>query len=71
MMILLIYQMGSITNHLQLENQIKTMEVVQRPGVIINIGSASGLYPMYFDPIYSGAKGLLFVLLVSFPRLFW
>lgn len=36
---------------------IKTMEVVQRPGVIINIGSASGLYPMYFDPIYSGAKG--------------
>ncbi|XP_042392254.1 prostaglandin reductase-3-like [Zingiber officinale] len=27
------------------------------PGVIINMGSASGLYPMYADPIYSGTKG--------------
>jgi len=36
------------------------MEAAKRPGVIINLGSASGLYPMFFDPIYSGSKGLLF-----------
>lgn len=36
---------------------IKTMEAAQKPGVIINMGSASGLYPMYSDPIYSGSKG--------------
>lgn len=36
---------------------IKTMEAMRRPGVIINMGSASGLYPMYNDPIYSGSKG--------------
>ncbi|KAL1337060.1 hypothetical protein HN51_031546 [Arachis hypogaea] len=36
---------------------IKTMEAAKRPGVIINLGSASGLYPMYADPIYSGSKG--------------
>ncbi|KAE9607270.1 putative 15-hydroxyprostaglandin dehydrogenase (NAD(+)) [Lupinus albus] len=36
---------------------IKTMEAAKRPGAIINLGSASGLYPMYFDPIYSGSKG--------------
>ncbi|KAL5705428.1 15-hydroxyprostaglandin dehydrogenase (NAD(+)) [Ranunculus cassubicifolius] len=29
----------------------------KRPGVIINMGSASGLYPMYADPVYSGSKG--------------
>ncbi|KAL5201731.1 hypothetical protein ABZP36_036085 [Zizania latifolia] len=28
----------------------------KKPGVIINIGSAAGLYPMNFDPIYSGTK---------------
>uniref|UniRef100_A0A0D9XEI8 Enoyl reductase (ER) domain-containing protein n=1 Tax=Leersia perrieri TaxID=77586 RepID=A0A0D9XEI8_9ORYZ len=28
----------------------------KKPGVIINIGSAAGLYPMKFDPIYSGTK---------------
>ncbi|RDX57695.1 15-hydroxyprostaglandin dehydrogenase [NAD(+)], partial [Mucuna pruriens] len=36
---------------------IKTMEAAKRPGVIINLGSASGLYPMVADPIYSGSKG--------------
>ncbi|PQQ04395.1 prostaglandin reductase-3 [Prunus yedoensis var. nudiflora] len=36
---------------------IKTMQAVQKPGVIINMGSASGLYPLYSDPIYSGSKG--------------
>ncbi|XP_057417183.1 uncharacterized protein LOC130711530 isoform X2 [Lotus japonicus] len=36
---------------------IKTMEAAKRPGAIINLGSASGLYPMYADPIYSGSKG--------------
>lgn len=36
------------------------MEAAKRPGAIINLGSASGLYPMYADPIYSGSKGLSF-----------
>ncbi|PON69113.1 Polyketide synthase, enoylreductase domain containing protein [Parasponia andersonii] len=36
---------------------IKTMQAAKRPGVIINLGSSAGLYPMYFDPIYSGSKG--------------
>ncbi|PRQ23047.1 putative 15-hydroxyprostaglandin dehydrogenase (NAD(+)) [Rosa chinensis] len=36
---------------------IKTMQAMQKPGVIINMGSASGLYPMINDPIYSGSKG--------------
>lgn len=36
------------------------MAALKRPGVIINLGSASGLYPMYVDPIYSGSKGLSF-----------
>ncbi|XP_051136817.1 uncharacterized protein LOC127255355 [Andrographis paniculata] len=36
---------------------IRVMEESEKPGVIINVGSASGLYPMYADPIYSGSKG--------------
>ncbi|KAI3769872.1 hypothetical protein L6452_00986 [Arctium lappa] len=36
---------------------IKIMEAAKRPGVVINMGSASGLYPMITDPIYSAAKG--------------
>lgn len=36
---------------------IKAMEAAQKPGVIINMGSASGLYPMYTDPIYAATKG--------------
>ncbi|CDY32846.1 BnaC08g02680D [Brassica napus] len=36
---------------------IKAMKGKQKPGVIINMGSAAGLYPMSFDPIYSAAKG--------------
>ncbi|KAL3538883.1 hypothetical protein ACH5RR_002249 [Cinchona calisaya] len=36
---------------------IQTMQAARKPGVIINIGSASGLYPMYNDPIYSASKG--------------
>lgn len=29
-----------------------------RGGLILNIGSAAGLYPMQFGPIYSASKGL-------------
>ncbi|XP_052192327.1 uncharacterized protein LOC127801350 isoform X2 [Diospyros lotus] len=36
---------------------IQTMKAAKKPGVIINMGSASGLYPMYADPIYSASKG--------------
>ncbi|GMJ05602.1 hypothetical protein like AT1G49670 [Hibiscus trionum] len=36
---------------------IKTMQALQKPGVIINMGSSSGLYPMFLDPVYSGSKG--------------
>ncbi|KAF2321211.1 hypothetical protein GH714_035584 [Hevea brasiliensis] len=36
---------------------IKAMKAAQKPGVIINLGSASGLYPLYTDPIYTGSKG--------------
>ncbi|CAI9786321.1 unnamed protein product [Fraxinus pennsylvanica] len=36
---------------------IQTMQQAKKPGVIINLGSASGLYPMYADPIYSASKG--------------
>ncbi|XWS39962.1 hypothetical protein CRYUN_Cryun18bG0099300 [Craigia yunnanensis] len=33
------------------------MQALQKPGVIINMGSSAGLYPMYLDPIYAGSKG--------------
>lgn len=33
------------------------MRSKNKPGVVVNMGSASGLYPMYFDPVYSGTKG--------------
>ncbi|XP_073103649.1 uncharacterized protein [Elaeis guineensis] len=36
---------------------IQTMLSTKKPGVIINLGSASGLYPWYADPIYSATKG--------------
>ncbi|MCD7468176.1 hypothetical protein HAX54_006126 [Datura stramonium] len=36
---------------------IQAMQTARKPGVIINLGSASGLYPMYADPIYSASKG--------------
>ncbi|XP_073103687.1 uncharacterized protein [Elaeis guineensis] len=36
---------------------IQTMLSTKKPGVIINLGSASGLYPLYADPIYSATKG--------------
>ncbi|PWA79250.1 Alcohol dehydrogenase, C-terminal [Artemisia annua] len=36
---------------------IKIMEAAKKPGVIINMGSAAGLYPMITDPIYSSTKG--------------
>lgn len=48
--------------------QIKTMQAMQKPGVIINMGSASGLYPMVIDPIYSGSKGMFF--LIAFSLIF-
>ena len=38
------------------------MQAAKKPGVIINMGSSSGLYPMYNDPIYSASKGLMVVL---------
>ncbi|KAG9450919.1 hypothetical protein H6P81_010884 [Aristolochia fimbriata] len=36
---------------------IDTLQASGRRGVILNLGSASGLYPMYADPIYSATKG--------------
>ncbi|KAK4740015.1 hypothetical protein R3W88_003712 [Solanum pinnatisectum] len=36
---------------------IQAMQTAQKPGVIINLGSSSGLYPMYTGPIYSATKG--------------
>lgn len=36
---------------------IQSMRALKKPGVIINVGSASGLYPMFADPIYAGTKG--------------
>lgn len=38
--------------------QIQAMRVLKKPGVIINLGSAAGLYPMFADPIYSATKGM-------------
>ncbi|CAA0282196.1 unnamed protein product [Arabidopsis thaliana] len=35
---------------------IKAMKAKQKPGVIINMGSAAGLYPMPIDPIYAASK---------------
>lgn len=54
--------------------QIQKMQETRKPGVIINVASASGLYPLYTDPIYSGSKGLLFFAsrytwyFIAFPR---
>ncbi|XP_062091740.1 uncharacterized protein LOC133797735 [Humulus lupulus] len=36
---------------------IKIMQAAKKPGVIINLGSSAGLYPMFFDPAYSASKG--------------
>ncbi|KAI3675295.1 hypothetical protein L1987_84884 [Smallanthus sonchifolius] len=36
---------------------IKIMEAARKPGVIINMGSAAGLYPSVTDSIYSASKG--------------
>lgn len=36
---------------------VQCMQSAQKPGVIINMGSAAGLYPMAIDPIYSASKG--------------
>ncbi|KAH0451428.1 hypothetical protein IEQ34_018727 [Dendrobium chrysotoxum] len=44
---------------------ILNMRSAKRPGVVINIGSASGLYPMYAEPIYSGSKGILVIVYVG------
>ncbi|KAF4382451.1 hypothetical protein G4B88_011403 [Cannabis sativa] len=35
---------------------VKVMQGAKKPGVIINLGSSAGLYPMYFDPAYSASK---------------
>ncbi|PQQ04396.1 zinc-binding alcohol dehydrogenase domain-containing protein 2-like [Prunus yedoensis var. nudiflora] len=49
--------MSCVEDYLEPLLLIKTMQAVQKPGVIINMGSAAGLYPLYGDPIYSGSKG--------------
>ncbi|TYH29407.1 hypothetical protein ES288_A01G008900v1 [Gossypium darwinii] len=36
---------------------IKTMQAQQKPGVIINVGSSAGLYPLFLGPVYSTSKG--------------
>ncbi|KAK9044328.1 hypothetical protein V6N11_072638 [Hibiscus sabdariffa] len=36
---------------------IKHMQALQKPGVIVNMGSSAGLYPMNKDPVYSASKG--------------
>lgn len=33
------------------------METRGRPGVVLNIGSAAGIYPSPHDPIYAATKG--------------
>ncbi|GLT37477.1 hypothetical protein SLA2020_117930 [Shorea laevis] len=35
---------------------IRTMQAMQKPGVIINLGSSAGLYPSTKDPVYSSSK---------------
>ncbi|KAH9656101.1 PKS ER domain-containing protein [Citrus sinensis] len=39
------------------QKAIGIMQAAKKPGVIINMGSSAGLYPMYNDPIYSASKG--------------
>ncbi|CAA6659442.1 unnamed protein product [Spirodela intermedia] len=36
---------------------IRAMQSMEKHGVIINLASAAGLYPLYVDPIYAGSKG--------------
>ncbi|XP_021731736.1 prostaglandin reductase-3-like [Chenopodium quinoa] len=36
---------------------IKAMQASKRTGVVINMGSSAGLYPLVGDPVYSAAKG--------------
>jgi len=45
------------------------MRSQKKPGVIINIGSAAGLYPMVFDPVYSATKGGVVMFTRSLIRL--
>ena len=42
--------------------QTQVMRSQKKPGVIINIGSVAGLYPMSYEPVYSGTKGLFIIL---------
>lgn len=46
-------------------HQSQIMRSRKKPGVIINIGSAAGLYPMFADPIYTGTKGSYTILYTS------
>ncbi|KAH9695561.1 PKS ER domain-containing protein [Citrus sinensis] len=39
------------------QKAIGIMQAAKKPGVIINMGSSAGLYPLYTDPIYSASKG--------------
>lgn len=45
------------------------MESMKRPGVIINLGSASGLYPLSIDPAYTASKGVLSIFYLYFYSL--
>ncbi|KAG7030991.1 Prostaglandin reductase-3 [Cucurbita argyrosperma subsp. argyrosperma] len=36
---------------------IKALESMKKPGVIVNLGSAAGLYPLSSDPAYTASKG--------------
>ncbi|KAG7599975.1 NAD(P)-binding domain superfamily [Arabidopsis suecica] len=49
---------------------IKAMKAKQKPGVIINMGSAAGLYPMPIDPIYAASKAgvILFTRSLAYYR---
>lgn len=41
--------------------QIQVMKASKGSGVIINMGSSAGLYPLFADPSYSASKGLVFM----------
>ncbi|KAL6846276.1 hypothetical protein ACP4OV_023724 [Aristida adscensionis] len=47
--------LGAVIDGTRLATQV--MRSRKKPGVIINIGSVAGLYPMSYEPVYSGTKG--------------
>jgi short-subunit dehydrogenase involved in D-alanine esterification of teichoic acids len=48
------------------------MRAQKKPGAILNIGSVAGLYPMTYEPIYSGTKGSMsfIYLIINFKLCF-